>query len=140
MLDRLECLQDIALPQAVLDDIPSYQITRLRRQGERYFTDGLRDITSTRRLAILAVCAVEWAAAIADAIIETHDRVVGTIWREATRLCEAQVADAQADIDATLAGFETLGTTLLLAKGDDMAVAGVVEGGDWKRWSPMQVS
>lgn len=50
LLDRLECLQDIALPQAVLDDIPSYQITRLRRQGERYFTDGLRDITSTRPL------------------------------------------------------------------------------------------
>ena len=37
LLDRLECLQDIALPQAVLDDIPSYQITRLSRQGERYF-------------------------------------------------------------------------------------------------------
>lgn len=110
LLDRLECLQGIALPQAVLDDIPSYQITRLRRQGERYFTDGLRDITSTRRLAILAVCAVEWAAAIADAIVETHDRIVGTIWREATRVCEARVADAQADIDATLAGFETLGT------------------------------
>ena len=132
LLDRLECLQDIALPQAVLDDIPSYQITRLRRQGERYFTDGLRDITSTRRLAILAVCAVEWAAAIADAIVETHDRIVGTIWREATRVCEARVADAQADIDATLAGFETLGTTLLLAKGDDVAVAGAVDAsGGW---------
>ncbi|MES0864956.1 hypothetical protein ABLN87_21640, partial [Ruegeria sp. SCPT10] len=36
----------------------------LRRQGERYFADGLRDITSDRRLAILAVCAIEWAAAI----------------------------------------------------------------------------
>ena len=132
------------MPQAVLDDIPSYQITRLRRQGERYFTDGLRDITSTRRLAILAVCAVEWAAEIADTIVETHDRIVGTIWREATRVCEARVADAQADIDATLAGFETLGTTLLLAKGDDVAVAGAVDAsggwGHWKRWSPMQVS
>nr|QTX14580.1 Mobile element protein [Klebsiella pneumoniae] len=37
----------------------------------------LRDITSDRRWAILAVCVVEWEAAIADAIVETHDRIVG---------------------------------------------------------------
>ncbi|MDM7089835.1 hypothetical protein QUG53_24520, partial [Enterobacter asburiae] len=41
-----------------LASIPAHRIARLRRQGERYFTDGLRDITSDRRWAILAVCVV----------------------------------------------------------------------------------
>jgi hypothetical protein len=65
-LDRLEFLQRIALSSTVLSGIPAHRIARLHRQGERYFTDGLRDITSDRRLAILAVCVVEWAAAVAD--------------------------------------------------------------------------
>ncbi len=85
LLDRLEFLQAIDLPTAVLDGIPPHRITRLRRQGERYFTDGLLDISSDRRLAILAVCVVEWSAAIADTVVETHDRIVGTIFREAKR-------------------------------------------------------
>lgn len=126
-LDRLEFLQRIGLSPAVLDDIPAHRVARLRRQGERYFTDGLRDITSDRRLAILAACVVEWAAAIADTVVETHDRIVGSIWREAKRICDARVTAAQSEIAATLAGFETLGTTLLIAKGDEVAVAGAVD-------------
>ncbi len=126
-LDRLEFLQGIVLSPTVLDDIPAHRVARLRRQGERYFTDGLRDIISDRRLAILAACVLEWSAAIADTVIETHDRIVGSIWREAKRICDARVTAAQSEIAATLAGFETLGTTLLIAKGDNMAVAGAVD-------------
>ena len=85
-LDRLEFLQGIALSPTILDDIPAHRVTRLRRQGERSFTAGLRDITSDRRLALLAPCVVEWSAAIADTVVETHDRIVGSIWREAKRI------------------------------------------------------
>lgn len=104
-LDRLEFLQGIALSPTILDDIPAHRVARLRRQGERYFTDGLRDITSDRRLAILAACVVEWAAAIADTVVETHDRIVGSIWREAKRVCDARVTAAQSEIAATWPGL-----------------------------------
>ena len=60
LLDRLEFLPGFDLPSDLLETVPPHRIARLRRQGERYFTDGLRDITGDRRLAILAVCAVEW--------------------------------------------------------------------------------
>jgi TnpA family transposase len=83
LLDRLEFLKAIALAPEIMDDIPAHRVTRLRRQGERYFAKGLRDITSDRRLAILAVCVVEWSAAIADTVVETHDRIVGSVWRDA---------------------------------------------------------
>jgi uncharacterized coiled-coil protein SlyX len=46
LLNRLEILQQLELPSDLFDDGPPHRITRLRRQGERYFTDGLKDITS----------------------------------------------------------------------------------------------
>lgn len=88
LLDRLEFLQRLDLDAQVLAGTPPHRITRLRRQGERYFTDGLLDVSTDRRLAILAVCVVEWRAAIADTLVETHDRIVGKTWREAKRLCD----------------------------------------------------
>lgn len=127
LLDRLEFLQDIGLDAAVLDDVPPHRISRLRRQGERYFTDGLRDISSDRRLAILAVCAVEWRAAIADAVVETHDRIVGKTWRDAKRLCDTRIADAKVALADTLRGFSDLGAALLEAHGDRAPLDSAVE-------------
>jgi hypothetical protein len=69
--------------------------------GERYFTDGLQDIYSDRRLAILTVCTVEWPSAIADAVVETHDRTVGKIWRDASRLCDARINAAKVSLQNT---------------------------------------
>ncbi len=116
LLDRLEFLQDINLSPNVLFDIPAHRITRLRRQGERYFADGLRDISSARRLAILAVCVVEWRASVADSIVETHDRIVGKTWRDAKKLCDVRFSDAKMAIHKTLQSFTDLGAALLVAQ------------------------
>jgi len=119
LLDRLEFLQGIDLPVGVLNDIPPHRVTRLRRQGERYFTDGLQDISGARRLAILATCVVEWRTIIADAVVETHDRIVGKTWRDAKKLCDTQINNAKASLQDTLRSFKNLGAALLEAKGDD---------------------
>jgi hypothetical protein len=118
LLDRLEFLQGLGLAAAALDGVPPHRIARLRRQGERYFSDDLRDISDDRRLAILAVCTVEWQAAIADAVIETHDRIVGKTWRDAKALCDVQITDAKAALQDTLRSFSGLGAALLEAHGD----------------------
>lgn len=127
LLDRLEFLQALDMSPEILADVPPHRITRLRRQGERYFADGLRDITSDRRLAILAVCATEWAAAIADAVIETHDRIVGKNWRDAKKLCDARIADARSSLQETLRSFKGLGAALLEAKGDGASLDAATE-------------
>jgi uncharacterized coiled-coil protein SlyX len=90
LLGRLEFLQTMAVDRTVLSGVPPHRIARLRRQGERYFAGDLRDISGDRRLAILAVCALEWRSAIADAVVESHDRIVGKTWREAKRVCDAR--------------------------------------------------
>lgn len=118
LLDRLDLLQNLDLSPDILTGIPPHRVARLKRQGERYFADGLRDLSDNRRLAILAVCAVEWQAGLADAIVETHDRIVGKTWREAKRLCDARVDDAKVAVRQTLQSFAELGGALLEAQGD----------------------
>jgi len=126
LLDKLEVLQTLEMPSDLFDSIPPHRITRLRRQGERYFTDGLKDITSDRSLAILAVCVVEWKAAIADAIVETHDRIVGKTWREANKFCDARFANSKAAVQSTLQGFSSLGAGLIEAHNDGVPLEGAI--------------
>ena len=98
LLERVEVLKAIGLKPEVLDGVAPHRIKILRRQGERYFTQGLQDIGSNRRLAILATCVVEWAASIADTVVETHDRIVGKMWRDAKKLsCLLYTSDAADD-------------------------------------------
>jgi TnpA family transposase len=118
LLDRLDFLQNLDLSPDILAGIPPHRVARLKRQGERYFADGLRDLSDNRRLAILTVCVVEWQASLADAIVETHDRIVGKTWREAKRLCDARVDDAKTAVRQTLKSFAELGSALLEAHGD----------------------
>ena len=134
LLDRLEFLQGIELPSDLLETVPPHRIARLRRQGERYFTDGLRDISGDRRLAILAVCAVEWRGAVADAVVETHDRIVGRTFRRAKQRCDARLQDARAALHDTLDAFKTLGSALLEAKGDGAPLEkAVAAAGGWQK-------
>jgi TnpA family transposase len=134
LLDRLEFLQGLKLPTTVLKGVPVHRITRLRRQGERYFTDGLRDIGSDRRIAILAACVVEWEATIADAVVETHDRIVGKTWREAKQLHEAQIGDSRSAVTDTLRGFTAIGTAMIAARNDGVPIETFLDGRpEWER-------
>ena len=126
LLDRLEFLQRLGLNETVLAGVPPHRIASLRRQGERYFAGDLRDISGDRRLAILAVCVLEWRSALADAIVETHDRIVGKTWREAKSRCDAHAEDAKAALKDTLQSFATLGSALLEAH-EDWPAAGFVD-------------
>jgi hypothetical protein len=122
LLDRLEFLQEMKLSPDILAGIPPHRVTRLQRQGERCFADGLRDISSDRRLAVIAVCAVAWRVALADAAIETHDRIVGRTWQGAKTLCDAKIADAKTAVQDSLRAFKSLGAALLGARSDGAPV------------------
>ena len=100
LLDRLEHLRRLAIPEGLFHDVPAHRITRLR---ERYFADGLRELPDSRRLAILAVCAVEWELFLADAVVETHDRIVGRTYREAVEW-ELFLADAVVETHDRIVG------------------------------------
>jgi len=77
---------------------------------------------------------VEWRTAIADSVVETHDRIVGKIWRDASRLCDARINDAKTSLQDTLRSFKQLGAALLEAKGvDEPLDPAVVTACGWHR-------
>lgn len=136
LLDRLEVLTRIGLSAILLADVPSHRIARLRRQGERYYADGLRDLPEQRRLALLAVCVIEWRAAVTDAVIETHDRIVGRTWKTAERRAETILADHRASVAAILEGLAAAGSALLSAREDNASFDVAIEQGvGWPRLS-----
>ena len=94
--------------------------------GERYFADGLRELPDNRRLAILAACAAEWETFVADAVVETHDRIVGRTYREAARTSEAQLGDETTAVREALRAFAELGTALIGARGTGAALDAVI--------------
>lgn len=135
LMDRLEYLQRFDLPADLLDGVPSHRVTRLRRQGERYYADGMRDLPEDRRLAILAVCTLEWRSSLADVIVETHDRIVGRLYRASERLCNTRIADEKAAVRDTLKSFAEIGGALLGAQDDGTALDGIIATGPgWERF------
>ena len=93
--------------------------------GGAYFADGLRELPDNRRLAILAVCAAEWESFVADAVVETHDRIVGRTYREAARTSAAQLGDEAAAVREALRAFAELGTALIGARDTGAALDAV---------------
>ncbi|MBN9142546.1 MULTISPECIES: Tn3 family transposase [unclassified Novosphingobium] len=135
LMDRLEYLQDVDLPADLVTGVPPHRVARLRRQGERYYADGMRDLPEERRLAILAVCALEWRASLADAVVETHDRIVGRLYRASERLCSTRIADEKAAVRDTLKSFAEIGGALLGAQDDGTALDGIIAMGfGWERF------
>ena len=135
LMDRLEYLQRFDLPADLLDGVPAHRVTRLRRQGERYYADGMRDLPEDRRLAILAVCTLEWRSSLADVIVETHDRIVGRLYRASERLCNTRIADEKAAVRDTLKSFAEIGGALRGAQDDGTALDGIIATGPgWERF------
>ena len=100
--------------------------------GRQLDLDG-DELPNNRRLAIPAVCAVEWEMFLADAVVETHDRVVGRTYREATRACEAQLGDETAAVRESLRAFAELGRALLGARDTGEALDAVIaDGPGWE--------
>ena len=134
LMDRLEYLQGVDLPADLVAGVPAHRVARLRRQGERYYADGMRDLPEERRLAILAVCALEWRASLADVVVETHDRIVGRLYRASERLCSTKIADEKAAVRDTLKSFAEIGGALLRAQEDGAALDGIIAmGPGWER-------
>jgi TnpA family transposase len=126
LLDKLEYLQKLNVPETLLDGIPKHRIIWLRQQGEAYYADGLRDINENRRLTILTVCVIEWRAIINDAILETHDRIIGKLYSSCKRMRDKQLSDQKKLVHETLSSFASLSRKLLKAHADNAAVTDVI--------------
>lgn len=65
--------------------------TCLRLQREQYLSDGLLDISNERRLVSRGISLVEWGAAVAGTLVETHGRMVSKTCREEKKIVDHSV-------------------------------------------------
>jgi len=63
---------------------------------------------------------------LADAVIETDDRITGKLYRSCERLSEAKIAEGSAAANGVLAAFAEIGGALIAAKGDDASLDDVI--------------
>lgn len=127
LLDRLDVVRGLDLPEDLLDDVPRAQIDKLRQQGERLHADMLKKIAPGRRYGILAVSAMEWRARLADAAIETNERILGRLWRDAERLRDKRIDEKRASTSETLKGFAVVGAALLATQRAEVDLASAIE-------------
>ena len=127
LLDKLDYLKKLDIPQSLLEDIPSHRVIWLRQQGEAYYADGLRDINDARQLAILTVCAIEWKAMMTDAVLETHDRIVGKLYSTCKRMRDEQLSHQKKLANETLTSYVKLSKRLLKAHANNTAVVDVIQ-------------
>ena len=86
------------------------------------------------------VSAFEWEMFLADAVVETHDRIVGRTYREAARTCDAQLGNETASVRGALRAFAELGTALIGAKDTGEALDAVIaDVADLRLDTPAQV-
>lgn len=127
LLEKLEYLQVLDIPESLLEDIPAHRVIWLQQQGEAYYADGLRGIKEERQMAILATYAIQWKAMINDAVLETHDRIVGKLYNICKRMRDDQLIDQKKLAHETLTSFAKLSNKLLKAHADNTLVADVVK-------------
>jgi TnpA family transposase len=127
LLEKLEYLQKLDIPESLLDGIPAHRVIWLQQQGEAYYADGLRDIKEERQMAILATCATQWKSMIVDAVLETHDRIVGKVYNDCKRMRDDQLTGQKKLANETLISFVKLGKKLLKAHAENMAVTDVIQ-------------
>ena len=130
LLEKLEYLQELDIPESLLEGIPAHRVIWLQQQGEAYYADGLRDIKEERQMAILATCAIQWKAMIIDAVLETHDRIVGKVYSDCKRTRDDQLVDQKKLANETLISFMQLGKKLLKAHATNAAVTDVIQDTD----------
>ena len=108
--------------------------TGLRGEGERLSADHLKKLPPTRRFAIMAVSLIEWRASLLDAIIETQDRLLGRIYREAQQQRAAALENSKTSVTDALKALAVLTKTLVDARQDEADIEEAIQSAiGWER-------
>lgn len=127
LFDRLDVIEGLGIPADLLEGLPRRRIDRLRGEGERLYVDSLKKMPTDRRLSIVGASVVEWRAALLDAVIETQDRILGGIFRDA-KLQHAETLETErTTVAEALRALRTLTNTLIDARAEAIDLDDAIE-------------
>lgn len=112
IVERLAALRELGVTHSLRDRIPEAAFERLAAEGSRMTTQHIRDLSESRRHAVLAATAIRMEANLTDAALSMFDKLLGTLGRRAERRTAEKtlksMRDAQVQLRTLVAACRTL--------------------------------
>ncbi|MBA2692397.1 MAG: DUF4158 domain-containing protein, partial [Rubrobacter sp.] len=116
VLERLEFLRSLGLPDAAGKSVHQNRLTRLAREGAKTTPQHLRRFDAPRRRATLVAYLTERSAELSDVALEMHDRMIGSLMNKAERMRDEGFRKHGKAINEKVGLYATLGEALIAAR------------------------
>jgi TnpA family transposase len=116
VLDRLNFVRTLGLPENAGSDIHHNRLTRLAREGAKTTPQHLRRFDSLRRRETLVAYLTERSAELSDLALEMHDRMIGALMNRAEKMRDEGLRRHGKAINEKVGLYAKLGKALINAK------------------------
>lgn len=83
VIERLETLRRLGIDRRLRDHVPEAAFDRLAAEGGRMTVQHIRDLATSRRIAVLAATAIRLEAALTNAALLMFEKLIGSLGRRA---------------------------------------------------------
>jgi len=115
-LSKLKLIKSLAIPADIRKHIHLNYLSKFAKEGEQMTSQHLSDFEQNRRYTTMVAVLLEIRATITDEIIEIHDRIMNTVFRDAKNKQKNRLQDSGKKINTQLQLFLKLVTALLDAR------------------------
>jgi TnpA family transposase len=116
VLDRLNFVRSLELPEDAGKNVHNNRLTRLAREGAKTTPQHLRRFDPLRRRATLVAYLTERSAELSDLALEIHDRMIGALMNKAEKLRDEGFRKHGKAINEKVGLYARLGKALITAK------------------------
>ena len=116
VLDRLQFVRSLGLPEDAATGVHHNRLTRLAREGAKTTPQHLRRFDPLRRRATLVAYLTERSAELSDLALEMHDRMIGALMNKAEKMRDEGFRKHGKAINEKVGLYAKLGNALINAK------------------------
>ena len=116
VLDRLNFIRSLGLPEDAGSGVHHNRLTRLAREGAKTTPQHLRRFDPLRRRATLVAYLTERSAELSDLALEMHDRMIGALMNKAEKMRDEGFRKHGKAINEKVGLYARLGNALISAK------------------------
>lgn len=117
-LERLKFINDLNLPNSIINVVHRNQLIKIAREGAQMTSQHIRDLEPNRRVATITAIILETRATIIDETIDLHDRFMNAIFSKAKRAHSEAFHTSGKAINNKVLLYTKIGKALLQAKQD----------------------
>ena len=115
-LSKLKVIKKIALPLNIGKHVHLNYLSKMAREGKQMTSQHLNDFEQNRKYATLIAVLLEIRETITDEIIEIHDTIMNSLFKDAKNKQNKELQNSGKSINTQLNMYLKLGTALLDAR------------------------